>query len=404
MSVKDDRFTVGDPLRALAALGVVGVHIMSALPAAAAPGQPGLDVQAVTTRAGFLLTLAFSAGLLLFFVLSGYLIGRPFTHAVVEGRALPRTSRYLRNRVLRVVPLFWFLITVLLVAEWAFGWVSVFGGGGTTSPGEAFALYGFMQNATAHSPLALAQLGPAWTLHVEAAFYLLVPVMAMAVAGVAGGLSVRARSVGIAALCALVAVGSFALLAARLPADPHDLHWFVFTVYGFMPGVALAALEPLVAPRVRPGAGARGLELALWVGAAATIAAFALLQRDGRVVASQVCGLAGVSAVMTACLVRQWSGARALRALDNRVLRWIGERSYSVYLVHGTVVAAVYTLPHGPPRVVLLELALLTLAGTLGLSALTYRWVEQPFLRRRRHVPVEPPAPAEREAVSPGPA
>ena len=275
--------------------------------------------------------------------------------------------------------------------------------GGTTSPGEALALYGFMQNATVHSPLSLAQLGPAWTLHVEAAFYLLVPVTAMAVAGLVARLSPRARCLLIAALCGLVAVASFAVLAARLPADPHDLHWFLFTAYGFMPGVALAALEPLVAPRLGPGAGARTLELGLWLAAAAGIAAFALLERDGRVVISQVCGLAGVSAVVTACLVRQWSGAPARRALDNRVLRWIGERSYSVYLVHGTVVAAVYTLPHGRPRVVLVELALLVLTGTLALSALTYRWVEQPFLRRRHHVPVEP-RPAEPGVVSPEPA
>jgi peptidoglycan/LPS O-acetylase OafA/YrhL len=398
---KDVRFTVGDPLRAVAALGVVGVHILSALPVAAAPGVPaGFDVQAVTTKAGFLLSLAFPAGLLLFFVLSGYLIARPFTRAVMEGRELPRSGRYLRNRALRVVPLFWFVITLLLVAEWAFGWVSVFGQGGTTSAGEALALYGFMQNATPHSPLAVSQLGPAWTLHVEAAFYLLVPVAAMGMAGLCSRLAPRARSLAIVAGCTAVAVGSFVLLADRLPADPRDVHWFVFTAYGFMPGVALAALEPLLAPRIGPGARSRAAALGLALAALAAIAAFALLGRGGHVVASQAFGLVGVAGAVAACLVRQWSGAPAWRLLDNRVLHWIGERSYSVYLLHGTVLAAVVALPSGSPRVVLAELTLLTLAGTLGLSALTYRWVEQPFLRRRRHVPAEPAG----ALVSPGPA
>jgi len=400
-----ERFTVGDPLRALAALGVVGVHIFSTLPLTVYGGAPGFDVESVITEAGFVLTLMFPAGLLLFFVLSGYLITRPFTHAFIEGRDFPPVGRYLRNRVLRIVPLFWFLITVLLVAEWVFGWVSVFGNGNTsTSPVDAAALYGFVQNAT-DSPLSLAQLGPGWTLHVELVFYFLVPLAGLLIALSARRLGARGRCALVVVLSALIAVASFVLLAEALPADPHDIHWFPTTAYGFMPGVALGALEPLLAPRIRAAGPRRLVPLLLLALALAGLLAFALFARQGDPLTSQIFGITAVGLVVAACLVRQWSGAPAWKALDNPVLQWIGVRSYSVYLLHGTVIAALYTLPAGGPRLQLIELSVLAVGGTLALSALTYRYVERPFLGRRHHLaaePSEPSEPAPRPLVSSG--
>ena len=49
-----------------------------------------------------------------FFVLSGYLIARPYARAYVAGTRRPRLRNYARNRVLRVVPVF-YLLTVLVL-------------------------------------------------------------------------------------------------------------------------------------------------------------------------------------------------------------------------------------------------------------------------------------------------
>jgi peptidoglycan/LPS O-acetylase OafA/YrhL len=72
------------------------------------------------------------------------------------------------------------------------------------------------------------------------------------------------------------------------------------------------------------------------------------------------------------------------RGLAARPLVWIGRRSYSLYLWHGLVLSAtLYVVGRN----------LLSLTIALGISVLvaqaSYRYVEQPFRRRRSSAPVE---------------
>ena len=82
-------FVAGDPLRGLATVSIVGVHAGSAALNATGygvvfAGDPG-RLAAYGDLAGSLqVSGAFSVWI--FFVLSGYLVGRPFVHAVIEGR------------------------------------------------------------------------------------------------------------------------------------------------------------------------------------------------------------------------------------------------------------------------------------------------------------------------------
>src|SRR5205085_1525848 len=80
------RFIAGDPLRAIAALGVVVFHLIFALGLLHFPADPG--AAHALARFSELPRL----GLYVFFVLSGYLLGRPFVRAFVERRR-HRTSR-----------------------------------------------------------------------------------------------------------------------------------------------------------------------------------------------------------------------------------------------------------------------------------------------------------------------
>lgn len=58
-------------------------------------------------------------GLTLFFVLSGFLLYRPFVSAIVQGRQLPSIRRYAYNRLLRIYPAYIviFVVTGLFVGS-----------------------------------------------------------------------------------------------------------------------------------------------------------------------------------------------------------------------------------------------------------------------------------------------
>ena len=77
----------------------------------------------------------------------------------------------------------------------------------------------------------------------------------------------------------------------------------------------------------------------------------------------------------------------ALKLRAPMVLRWLGDRSYSIYLVHMPVYYAGRIAMHGKPIPASLQLPAMLLAGAmiLLLSDLSYRWFETParqFLRR----------------------
>lgn len=89
-------------LRAIAALAVVGTH------AAFATG--------VLTH-GYLgaLTARLDIGVAVFFVLSGYLLFRPWVRAAADGIPAPSVRRYGRHRVRRILPAY--VITVIAAFE-----------------------------------------------------------------------------------------------------------------------------------------------------------------------------------------------------------------------------------------------------------------------------------------------
>jgi peptidoglycan/LPS O-acetylase OafA/YrhL len=164
-------------LRALAALAIVVLHIW-AIPASVSIGTSWLR---------FLLE-PLNEGVTLFFVLSGFLLWRPFASAIIGARELPSVARYGRNRALRIVPAYW---TVLLLAAFVLQSVRL------TPLGNA------PVDGALHDPLVLAKdallvqnltpstlssgLIPAWSLAVELVFYALVPLLALLAARLAAG-------------------------------------------------------------------------------------------------------------------------------------------------------------------------------------------------------------------------
>jgi peptidoglycan/LPS O-acetylase OafA/YrhL len=102
-TMADTRLAGADFVRATACLMVVGHHICQRLSPGALPPWGTRTVTAVTMG-------AFGVGA--FFVLSGYLLSRPFWSALDRGEAMPSLRTYAIRRAARIVPGFWLALTV----------------------------------------------------------------------------------------------------------------------------------------------------------------------------------------------------------------------------------------------------------------------------------------------------
>ena len=111
-------------------------------------------------------------GVAIFFVVSGFLLYRPFLAARRGLGPAVGTGGYIRRRLLRIVPAYWTALTLLAI--WP-GLPGVF-------TGDWWIYYGFLQVYSTET--YLQGIGPAWSLATEMAFYLVLPVFAVLVARV----------------------------------------------------------------------------------------------------------------------------------------------------------------------------------------------------------------------------
>src|SRR3989440_3050155 len=143
------RFPLVDSLRAIAALSVFAFHV-------AIVAAPPHAIAIFTNR----LNLAVE----LFFIISGFLLYRPFVAArLIRGRRALGSGRYAWHRFLRIVPAYWVALTVIGL------WLerrTVFGP-------DAIAYYGFGQVYSFRT--INGGIGQAWTLSIEVAFYVFLP-------------------------------------------------------------------------------------------------------------------------------------------------------------------------------------------------------------------------------------
>ncbi len=387
------RLEVGDPLRALAALAVFGVHLVGgAVEASGYAGQLGRDHFA--SLFGFL-GYGFdslNSGVAVFFVLSGYLLSRPFLRAFIADQPMPSIPAYLRNRGLRILPAFWVVLCLAFL---------LYGTRGDTF-WESVGLAAFITNFKASGMHVL--FGQPWSLAVEVRFYLFLPLAALALMGLKRVLGPRLkRWTRIALVLALVGVG-FEASADYAVNDAPYYDSFAANANLFAAGIILAVLEHVLPRRVRGRAWARRAGVAMFVGG------LALTLSSQYFYVNHVLPTQLVRYLLPLCtglivagpLLWQWSGGRAWRALDNGVLRWIGERSYSLFLVHSLVLFGL--APHlvaGGYKVTLVTLGCVGLACSLLAAAVLYRFVEQPALRRKVASPgsVGRTVPAPQEAL-----
>ena len=152
-----------DGVRGLAFLIVLCQHV-SSMTANLGFWQPGAN----PFLAAFL--LSGSSGVTLFFVLSGFLLFLPYAQAFVLKKTWPEAKIFYLRRVLRIFPGYFFSLFILVVFSKPF----------LLQPHNWRQLLPFLTFTMEFGSSALIN-GPYWTLAVEFQYYLLLPLIALAI-------------------------------------------------------------------------------------------------------------------------------------------------------------------------------------------------------------------------------
>jgi peptidoglycan/LPS O-acetylase OafA/YrhL len=353
-----------DGMRALAALLVFGYHV------ALAAGRSG------TLGA---LTSYLDVGVAIFFAISGFLLYRPMLASRRGGTRRPVLD-YARARVLRIVPAYWVALTLAWLGPALI----------TVPPHRWWVFYGLLQDYGHDALLGLPQ---AWSLSVEATFYIVLPVFAIVMAAVAP----RRRWLRLE-VAVLLGLG----LAGILVQPQLQFYGIVGTLDWFAVGMLLAALSQQAAEGVslpRPIRQLAARPNLCWGLAAATYLVMCWLERRSLGADAgyyvKTLGDACVAALLLipATLGARGSGVPGAVLERGGVAPWLGTISYGIFLYHLPVLALIahwgwQNALFGHP---LLSYTVLGLAMTVPLAALSWYAIERPALRLKRRPPPAPP-------------
>jgi peptidoglycan/LPS O-acetylase OafA/YrhL len=375
------RFPLFDSVRGIAVLMVVVVH--GGYISGAAQGAWYGDLIA---RLEFCLPI--------FFLVSAFLLYRPFVAARVHGRPAPSTRRFFRARALRILPAYWVALTLLtlypgLPQLWSDHW---------------WAYYGFL--SVYDSNWAFGGILPAWSLCIEVAFYLALPLFAAFVMR-AGGMRREWIAVG-ALFAAGVAFNAIVHIADGDRVDtnlyltlPAALHWLAL---GMALAVASVWLEtrpgtprPIRWVERMPGL-AWGLALVLFLFVSLGIGLDSESPHLGVTVDSPesttlaqwlaegiLYGLIAALLLLPAVFGDK-RGGLPRRVLRNPLLGWIGVISYGIFLWHLPIMAwlanDISNEPWGDSR--MLGITGVGLVLAIACAAASYYAVERPLLRLKR--------------------
>lgn len=339
------RFPALDGLRIVAALMVVVVHY-------AGPGWRWMS--------GW-------AGVHIFFALTGFLIT---TLALREESRAGRVSLsgfYLR-RVFRIMPVYFVVLGIVVAVLYAREEPA------SAAVPELLPYYLTFTNDLTGDLGSLHLYGQAWTLGVEQKFYLVWPLLVFGVAAM--GWLKRLAVAGTAFVAALALVGVTGGVS---------VHYAVI-----LGGCVLAIVmhHPRGYALVRPLTGA--------VGATALVGVFVAAHLALRWTRAEI-GLVPAIAVYTLPVVLLLIGlvpgrGPAAWVLSLRPMVWLGERSYSLYLVQQVAaVVLLSTVPALPDEHIVTAVGV-TLVG-LAMADLLYRWVELPMIGLGKRLTTRRPPP-----------
>jgi peptidoglycan/LPS O-acetylase OafA/YrhL len=309
-------------------------------------------------------------GVDLFFIISGYLI----YGAVVRPRFT--YSRFLRRRVQRIYPTF-LVVSLMFIALWIFSSSDNFKFHGTTGQQALYLTQNLLLMPGIFRVPAMNVV--AWSLSYEMFFYLLLPLL-LAVTGMRRW-TWRAR------VSCFVGLAALGILISPLFAHPR------IRLVGFLFGIVLFEVVERFRNRssnftdlAALGAYSCGVGLIYAIEKSSTI--------PGQFVSPMMAVIAGVTS-FAFCGFCFHGGGLLSRVFSWSPLRWLGNMSYSYYLIHALALGVVrQTLVRignpGAGELVFVSLLLCGLIATWVASTLLFVAIEKPLSIQAKRVAAGP--------------
>ncbi len=378
------RYRALDGLRAFAAFAVLLTH------AGDASGMPSKVTHffGISFPTGIAIQ-QLNLGVEIFFVISAFLVYRPFIAANVQGNVMgndhPEPLRFLWKRAWRIYPAYWVALFVI---------VALFANhslpNADTALTNAFLTFGYDPKRWWGGGIGLRQ---SWTLVVEISFYFFIPFWAWATRAL--GRRLGALRVEIAGALALIVAGPLFLYATR----QHNV-WTPFRVlppylgaFGF--GMLFAAIGVWNDGRAEEHAWfSRARNIGLWYWIAALVVFVATIKTfDLSTLAMFVPGSthqtierimhATVAALLVAPIAFGLPQRSVIRkALGNRVVAQVGLWSYGFYLWHYTFIDYMHDHHFDTSSTrFFVKIVIVATIGAVAAGAASWYLIERPCIR-----------------------
>jgi peptidoglycan/LPS O-acetylase OafA/YrhL len=322
-------------------------------------------------------------GLAVLFMVSAFLLYRPWASMSRGGPDAPSVRSFARNRLLRIIPGYWFALTVLAIYP---GLPGMFNS-------HFWVHYGFIQVYS--NSWAFGGLKQTWTLCVEMSFYLLLPIFALWVtrgprrADTPGR---REAPVIIAAFAAGIGVNIWVFAI-------HS-HWLVAlqTILGYADDIAIGLTLAVISSRLelgmrvpRPLTWLAQHAVITWTAAWGVFASVCVAAHFSGALAYppdftlgtwiiRHLAIAVTAGMLMLPMTLDRTNVSSLvgRLLASAPAAWLGLVSYGFYLYHLPILE--WAKQHVQTQRIAPFLAI-TLIASLLAAAASYYWIERPFHR-----------------------
>ena len=308
-------------------------------------------------------------GVTVFFVISGYLITGILINEIEESGGVDLKNFWLR-RIRRLLPAVLSMAVVMIFVSAVVNRV-VFTKGcndllsavfGYNNWWQIFRKVSYFENAGAPSPFTHC-----WSLAIETQFYLIYPILLILLS------KARNRGKVFAAVTAVLAIISVVLMGVLYSpdGDPSRVYYGTDTrAFSLLIGALAAIQKEYHIIKVK-------LQGKLWavIGSISVLILIGMMMLISSYSSFLYYGGQAIVSVLAAFVVYAVTVSRSLLniILGSSILKWIGDRSYSIYLWHYPIIVLMSGGKRAAWWIVILEVVL-----SVGFAELSYRFIETP--------------------------